>query len=317
MSKLLIFLTLPEHVRVQYGDRIAPKFPELEIQTVGSREEACAAIADADFLLTFGAMMRDEVFHGAKSLKWVHALGTGVDGITDSPSLDTNVVVSSTRGIHGVPMSEMTIMLMLTLSRDFPRTIHAQDGASWERWPARLLNKKTVGILGIGLIAEQFAPLCKAFGMTVIGISRTAREIAGIDRFASRDDLAQVAGELDYMVVLVPYTPETHNMVDARVFAAMKPDAYLVNVARGGVVDEDALVDALNTGEIAGAALDTFVEEPLPPDNPLWKTPNTIITPHLGGFCDVYVENALPQFETNLRHFLDGQTDRMINLEAR
>ncbi len=97
----------------------------------------------------------------------------------------------------------------------------------------------------------------------------------------------------------------------------MKPDAYLVNVARGGVVDEDALVDALNTGEIAGAALDPFVEAPLPPDNPLWKTPNTIITPHLGGFCDVYVENALPQFETNLRHFLDGETDRLVNLEAR
>lgn len=317
MSKLLIFLTLPEHVRVQYGNKIGPKFPKLEIQTVGSREEACEAIADAEILLTFGAMMRDEVFQGAKSLKWVHALGTGVDGITDSPSIGKDVVVSSTRGIHGVPMSEMTIMLMLALSRDFPRTIHEQDQSNWLRWPARLLNKKTVGILGIGLIAEQFAPLCKAFGMTVIGISRTAREIAGIDRFASRDDLAQVAGELDYMVVLVPYTPETHNMVDAKVFAAMKPDAYLVNVARGGVVDEDALVDALNTGEIAGAALDTFVEEPLPPDNPLWKTPNTIITPHLGGFCDVYVENALPQFETNLRHFLDGETDRMVNLEAR
>ncbi len=317
MAKLLIFLTLPEHVRVQYGEKIAPKFPELEIQTVGSREEACAAINDADFLLTFGVMLRDEVFQAAKSLKWVHALGTGIDGITDSPSLDPDVIVSSTRGIHGTPMSEITIMLMLALSRDFPRTIRAQDRAAWERWPARLLNKKTVGIVGIGLIAEQFAPLCKAFGMNVVGISRTAREIAGIDRFAGRDNLAQVAGELDYMVVLVPYTPDTHNMIDAKVFAAMKPDAYLINVARGGVVDEDALVDALNNGEIAGAALDTFVAEPLPPDNPLWKAPNTIITPHLGGFCDVYVDEALPQFEANLRCFLDGEPDRMINLEAR
>ena len=317
MSKLLIFLALPEHVRVQYGNKIAPKFPELKIQTVGSRDEACEAIEDADFLLTFGAMMRDEVFQGAKSLKWVHALGTGVDGIVDSPSLAKDVIVSSTRGIHGVAMSEMAFLLMLALSRDFPRTIHAQDQCKWERWPAKLLDKKTAGILGVGLIAEEMAPRCKAFGMTVIGISETERDVPGIDRFCARRALNEVVPELDYLIVLVPYTKETHRLVNAETFKAMKPTAYLVNIARGGVVDEDALAEALNAGEIAGAALDTFVEEPLPADHPLWKTPNTIITPHLGGFCDVYVENALPQFETNLRHFLDGETDRMINVETR
>ena len=319
MAKLLIFLTLPEHVRVQYGERLAPGFPDLDIETVGSLEDAHEAIADADCMLTFGAMMKDKdaLYRSARKLRWVHALGTGVDGITDSPSLGKDVVVSSTRGIHGVPMSEMTIMVMLALSRDFPRTIRAQDRAEWARWPARLLDKKTVGILGIGLIAEAFAPLCKAFGMNVIGISRTAREVDGIDRFCGRDELVQAVREMDYLVVLVPYTPETDGMVDAAVFKAMKPDAYLVNVARGGVVDENALIDALNSGEIAGAALDTFIHEPLPPDHPLWRTPNTIITPHLGGFSDVYIDNALPQFETNLRAFLDGDTGRMINRETR
>lgn len=317
MAKLLIFLALPEHVRVQYGARLAPAFPALEIETVGTRAEACRAIADADFLLTFGIMVKDDVFQAANALRWVHALGTGVDGIADSPALAKHVIVSSTRGIHGVPMSEMTIMLMLALGRDLPRTIRAQDRAAWERWPARLLDGKTVGILGVGLIAEHLAPLCKAFGMTVVGISRSARKVPGIDRLCSREQLRREVADMDYLVVLVPYTPETRNMVDAGIFAAMKPDAYLVNVARGGVVDEDALIEALNTGAIAGAALDTFVDEPLPADHPLWRTPNTIITPHLGGFCDVYVDNALPQFETNLRHMLDGQPDRMINLEAR
>ena len=123
--------------------------------------------------------------------------------------------------------------------------------------------------------------------------------------------------EIDYLIVLAPYTPETHSLVNAETFKAMKPTAYLINIARGGVVDEDALVDALNQGQIGGAALDTFVEEPLPSDHPLWKTPNTIITPHLGGFNDVYVKHALPQFETNLRCFLGGEPDRMINLESR
>ena len=110
---------------------------------------------------------------------------------------------------------------------------------------------------------------------------------------------------------------QARNIVDEKVLAAMKPDAYLVNVARGDVVAEEALIKALTGGVIKGAALDTFIEEPLPSDHPLWTTPNTLITPHLGGFCDVYPEAALPQIETNLRHFLAGEMDQMINLETR
>lgn len=316
MSKLLVFLTMPERIRGLCTDVIAPKFPGLEIQIVGSRKEACEAIADADILLTFGAMMGDEVFHDAKSLKWVHALGTGVDGIADSPSLGSSVIVSSTRGIHGVPMSETAFLLMLALSRDFPRSIHAQDACNWERWPPKLLDNKTVAILGVGLIAEELAPRCKAFGMTVIGISETERDVPGIDRFCPRAALNQTVPEIDYLIVLLPYTKETHNLVDAETLRAMKPTSYLINIARGGVVDEDALAAALKAGEIAGAALDTFTEEPLPSDNPLWKTPNIIITSHMGGYNDVYLKDALPQFQTNLRHFLDGKPDRMINLES-
>lgn len=317
MTKLLIFLVLPAEVRNRYHRLITAAFPTLTVQTVGTRDEAPEAIADADCLLTFGAMMQDRILARARRLKWVHALGTGVDGIVDQPSLGKDVIVTATRGIHGVTMTEMTIMLMLAVSRNLPRTIRAQDQASWERWPARLLDKKTVGILGVGLIAEHLAPLCKAFGMTVVGISRTPRPVAGIDRFADRDRLADAVRELDYLVVLVPYTAATHNIVDAEVLAAMKPTSYLINVARGGVVDEPALLAALNDGRIAGAALDTFVTEPLPADHPLWTARNTIITPHLGGFCDVYIENALPQFETNMRHFLSGTPEKMINVEQR
>ncbi len=317
MPKLLIFLTLPEAVRRQYCEKIAAKFPDVDLQLVSTSEEASKAIADAHMLITFGAMMRDDVFQRATSLKWVHALGTGVDGIADAPSLPKDVIITSTRGIHGVPMSEMAFLLMLALSRDFPRTVRAQAASRWERWPAKLLSGKTAGILGVGLIAEDLAPRCKAFGMTVIGISETERAVPGIDRFVARDQLDDAVSRIDYLIVLVPYGPDTHHLVGARTFTAMKPSGYLINIARGGVVDEKALVEALNAGEIAGAALDTFVEEPLPPHHPLWSTPNTIITPHLGGFCDVYVDNALPQFETNLRHFLDGNLERMINTHAR
>ena len=317
MPKLLIFLVMPQEVTRRYGELVSRLFPDLTVEVVRTREDAETTIVDAEILLTFGVMMTDRILARARRLKWVHALGTGVDGIVDQPSLPPNVTVTSTRGIHGVPMTEATIMLMLALSRKFPRSLHLQDQAVWERWPSRLLHNKTVGILGIGLIAEHLAPVCKAFGMHVVGISRTPRNVPGIDRYFGRDALIEAVRLLDYFVLLVPYSPDTHNIVDEVVFAAMKPDSYLINVARGGVVDEGALLDALKSGRIAGAALDTFATEPLPPDDPLWTAPNTIITPHLGGFCDVYAEHALPQFETNMRQFLAGTIDGMINVDRR
>ncbi len=315
MTKLLIFLTLPEAIVTNYEQALKVMFPDVDIQTVRERQAAAKSIADADILLTFGAMMTDEVVKNAPKLKWIHALGTGLDGIIDLPSLDKGVRISSTRGIHGAPMSEMTFLLMLALSRNFSRTVRNQDRTQWERWPAKLLDNKTVGILGVGLIAEELAPKCKAFNMTVVGISSTPRQVQGIDRFYNRNELKHAAPELDYLVVLVPYAPETHGIVDAGIFSAMKSSSYLVNIARGGVVDEDALIEALVSGQIAGAGLDTFVQEPLPQNHPFWKMENVIITPHLGGFNDAYVDKALPIIEKNLRCFLNSEIEKMIYLE--
>ena len=199
MTKLLIFLTLPEAIVTNYEQALNVLFPDVDIQTVRERQAAAKSIADADILLTFGAMMTDEVVKNAPKLKWIHALGTGLDGIIDLPSLDKGVRISSTRGIHGAPMSEMTFLLMLALSRNFSRTVRNQDRAQWERWPAKLLDSKTVGILGVGLIAEELAPKCKAFNMTVVGISSTPRQVQGIDRFYHRNELKQAAAELDYL----------------------------------------------------------------------------------------------------------------------
>jgi D-2-hydroxyacid dehydrogenase (NADP+) len=129
-----------------------------------------------------------------------------------------------------------------------------------------------------------------------------------------RDELVRLAGELDYLVLLVPYSEQTRLLIGERVFAAMKSTSYFINLARGGIVDEDALMRALDSGQIAGAALDVFQEEPLPADHPLWATKNVIITPHLGGFCDVYAERALPTIEHNMACFLRGDYDGMVNV---
>jgi len=204
---------------------------------------------------------------------------------------------------------------MLALSRDIPRFARNQDTQTWGRWPAKLLHDKTVGILGIGVIAEALAPKCKAFGMNVVGITSAKRAVAGFDRVNGIDELHDVLPTLDYLVLLTPYSAATHHMIDARVFAAMKPTSYLINVARGGVVDEDAMVEALREKRIAGAALDVFEQEPLPPGHPLWSMKNVIITTHQGGFCDTYVDLAMPILEHNMRWFLAGDSAKMMNVQ--
>ena len=193
MPRLLILLTLPPAVREYYAVRMKELFPQLEIDTADHFSKATPLAQDADILLTFGPMMRDEVFANAPKLKWVQALGTGVDGVIDQPSLGKNVTVTNIRGIHGAPVSEAAIMSMLALSRDLPRSVRAQDQNSWTRWPPKLLDNKTVGIYGVGLIAEALAPRCKAFGMTVVGYSSTKRAVPGFDRMLLRDDLIATA----------------------------------------------------------------------------------------------------------------------------
>jgi phosphoglycerate dehydrogenase-like enzyme len=276
-----------------------------------------AFIGNADALLTFGPMMKDEVLHGADKLRWVQALGTGVDNLIDLPSMRPDVVITNIRGIHGAPVSEAALMMMLGLARDFVGTVRNQDRQIWTRFPVQLLDGKTVGIFGVGLIAETLAPKCKALGMRVVGFTSAKRNLPGFDHMHDRRDLIAQAATLDFLVLLAPYAEEIRNLIDARVLAAMKPSSYLINLARGGIVDEDALIAALNAGRIAGAALDVFQEEPLPAGHPLWSTKNIVITPHLGGFCDVYAERALPAIQHNMACFLRGDLDQMINVVGR
>ncbi len=172
-----------------------------------------------------------------------------------------------------------------------------------------------MGILGVGLIAEALAPKCKLFGMRVIGISSSGpRKAEGFDRIVHRNDLIRVAGDLDYLVVLTPLTAETRGIIGETVLAAMKLTAFLVNVARGGVVDEPALIAALDRGQIAGAALDVFAKEPLPPDSPMWGAKNLTVFSHLGGYSEGYEDRAMPAIEKNMRCFLAGDVRSMVNM---
>ena len=314
MSNVLILTEVQEAMRARYKAMLLERFPQLTINVVGHHNDVGPYIAGTDILLCFSPPMADHVVRDAPRLKWIQALGTGVDNIIDLPSLGKEVLVTNVRGIHGAPVSEATIAYMLSLARDLPRASVAHDKGQWERWPAALLAGKTVGVLGVGLIAEYLAPICKALHMTVIGISGSPREAKGFDRMAHRDDFVKVVPELDFLVALAPLTAETRGIVGARVFAAMKPTAYLINVARGGVVDEPALIAALESGQIAGAALDVFAQEPLPASSPLWRTKNVTIFSHLGGYSQGYEDRAMPTIAGNMAKFLSGDLKSMINI---
>ncbi len=318
MTKLLVYLTmLPEAAKERCHRFIRDEFPALDIALAGKLAEVDPHIGDADILVTFGAHLgldAESILGRAKKVKWVMALGTGVDHITDVPALRPEAMVTNMHGMHGVPMTESALLSMLALAREMPRMLHNQDKHHWERYGSRLLHGKTVGILGIGAIAEVLGPVCKAFGMKVVGVSSAKRQVPGFDRMVHRDELARAIGEFDHFVILTPLMPETRNIVDAKMLAAMKKSAFLINLARGGIVDEDALVAALRNGQIAGAALDVFEREPLPADHAFWAMSNVILSPHIGAFNADYIEQVLPFVKENLTRFLAGDTGRMLNV---
>src|SRR4051812_25618973 len=218
MTNVLILTEVQESMRARYKQMLLERFPQLSINVVGHHSLVDPHIADTEILLCFSPPMADHVVRDAPKLKWIQALGTGVDNIVDLPSLGKDVLVTNVRGIHGAPVSEAAIAYMLSLARDMPASVHAQGRSEWRRHPSQLLTKKTVGILGVGLIAEYLAPICKAFDMTVIGITGTPRETKGFDRMVARDKLIEVAPELDFLVALLPLSAETRNIVGRSVF---------------------------------------------------------------------------------------------------
>jgi D-2-hydroxyacid dehydrogenase (NADP+) len=314
---ILLLLDVPPAMRQQYLDGCVAAFPDREFHLVGNVRDIDPYLADAEILVTHGPYMgkrADEMFSRMDRLRWIQGIGVGVDNIVDRAALRPEVRVTNIQGVHGPQMAEMALMDMLALSRQFPRTVRNKMAHKWERWSARLITGKTLGILGVGSIAAAIAPRCRAMGMTVLGISGTVREVAGFDRVYPITEMLSVVPPLDHFLVLTPYTPQTRHLVNAAVFAAMKPTAFFLNLARGGVVDEAALLEVLREQRIAGAALDVFETEPLPPEHPFWELENLIITCHQGSVHEGSALQNLPTIVENLRCYFDGAFSRMRNI---
>ena len=299
-----------------YKKNLEAKFPGVPVHAVTTHEDIRDHVHTMEILVTI-FRVADELLKQAVNLKWIQVMTSGVNYLLSRPSLKRDIIITSARGIHGPAVSEMAFLLMIGLNRNFPQMIRNQGRGVWERWPGRLLYQKKVGILGVGVIGEEIARKCKAFGMTVFGVDIVRRELDSVDFFYGPEDLPQVAGAVDYLVLVAPATPQTEKIVGAKVFECMKPTAFLINLARGELVDERALIKALETGAIAGAALDALSTEPLPKEHVLWGMKNVIITPHVGGFSSIYREQVMPIIEENMRRFLRGERRDLINYVER
>ena len=310
----ILFIGAPEADAGTFAARVRADFPGIWLLATNERAEALQHVPDAEIIIGHHFQFDEPLLERAPQLRWIQSLTTGTDAIVRLSALRPETLLTSTRGMHGPQMSELVFLHMLALARDLPRMQRNQAAGRWERWPQPLLWGKSVVIVGVGAIAEALAPRCKCFGMKVIGVSASRRVPAGFDAMYGREELLQAAAQADFLVILVPYSAQTENMIDARVLAAMKASAFLINVARGGVLDEQALLQALRAGRIAGAGLDVFRDQPLPADNPFWSEPRVLITPLLGGMSNIYLEQAYPIVSANLRHFLAGRLDAMLNV---
>lgn len=266
-------------------------------------------LAGADVLFGPTSIPR-EFIEAAPNLRWFQVINAGVDRLAQEGLLDRGFVVTNVSGLVAVSIAEWVMGTALMLAKNLHQAVRAQGERRWSAWRVGELAGQTMGIAGLGAIGRETARRARAFDMRVIASRRTAAPGAAdpdCDEVVSYDDLARLLRESDYLVLCVPLTAETHHLIGARELAMMKPTATLVNIARGAVVDQEALIAALRQGTIAAAALDVFDPEPLPAESPLWGMENVIMTPHISGSIEGYGRRSAELFVENLGRFVSGE----------
>jgi phosphoglycerate dehydrogenase-like enzyme len=250
------------------------------------------------------------------ALRWVHTMAAGGGGQVQAAGLTEEqlrgIVFTTSAGVHGGPLAEFAVFGVLAGAKDLPRLITQQRDRSWTgRWEMRQLSEMTVLVVGLGGIGQEVAQKLSALGATIIGTSRRGRPTQHVDRLIQVGDIASTVPEVDAIVLTLPGTAATEKLIGTDALAAVKPGMILVNVGRGTVVDEDALLPALRDGRIGFAALDVFATEPLPEDSPLWGEPNVLVSPHTAALNAAEDRLIAELFAANATRFLDG--DELTN----
>jgi len=304
MAKPLILILewLPDGMQA----RLASRFPECAFVDARAADVRERLLKDA--AVTYGLPPMDKVA-AAEKLRWIQLISAGVPQDLCPVAQQRGLIVTSLTGLYGATIAEHAIGMMLALSRNWHVAMRNQTEGRWDRTVARTmtdLHGKTLAVIGLGNIGQNLARLARAHGMRVIGCRRTVRWTPYIDRLYPVTELHAMLAEADYMAVALPLTARTEGMLGAAEFAAMKKGAVYINISRGGVAQEGALLDALRSGQVAAAGLDVFAIEPLPADHPLWAMPQVLISPHVSG--ETINQSALPaeRFGRNLASWLTG-----------
>lgn len=293
--------------------QLAADFPGVRFASPATREEAESLLPGADVL--YGYLLRPHNIGAAANLRWVHSPAAGVTGLLFPEFADSPITLTNGRGLHARSMAEHALALMLAIARRLPRSRDMQSARRWDQtgqWqdePGFLeLEGATLALVGFGRTGQGVGALGRALGMRVLAVRRRPDGDASVahEQFGVTQ-LGEVLERADWVVVTAPHTPETTRLIGANELARMKRSSYLINLARGAVLDEEALLAALDAGRPAGAALDVFAEEPLPAASALWSHPRVVVTPHVGGVGPRYWERACEQFAGNLRRFLAGE----------
>lgn len=329
-------------LRVVVTRALPPTFPSeafsgrAQFELASTGDELRVAVHDADILYSW--TVPAEVPAEAPRLRWVQLPSAGADHVHGLPIWNSDVLITSSAGIHAVPMAEHAMAMLLALVRQIPTIIRSQDEGNWNHDLGHHMGEvrgRTMGILGWGKVGGALAHLAEAFGMRTVGTRYSVSVPQGVQPSAipysdppwlEPEDLPadivypaaqtdEVFAQSDVVVSLLPATDETHHSIGERQFAAMPRGAIFLNLGRGSVVDEDALVRALHSGRLAGAGLDVFETEPLPHSSPLWRMRNVIISPHVGGNSDRTAERAAHLFAVNLSRYLAGQS--LLNVVSR
>lgn len=298
-----------------YVERLTSDFPGLRVRGAVDWAAAPEDLAGTAILLSHGRGLTVDRLGRMPRLAWLQVLMSGTEHLAGVRELRPELLITSCSGIHGPQMAESALLHMLTLSRRhalLPRLRAERVWAGHAELSA--LDHKTVLIVGSGTSGVRLARICAALDMRVWMVTRAPRPIDGVERCLGRDELVEAVAGADYVVLAMPVEDDTRALFGSEIFAAMKPSAFLVNIARGAVVDEPALIEALRTGEIAGAGLDVFAVEPLPATSPLWDMENVFITPHIAGRSDRYNEQALEVVTHNLTRYLAGEREQLRNV---
>lgn len=271
-------------------------------------------LAEADVLFDFDQTHLDDLPERAPKVRWIQATSSGIGQFVKRMRYAERMpdtVITKASGVHARPLAEFCLMVMLMFRKGLPRMIRHQARKHWERYAGTDLEERTVVVVGLGGVGREVARVSAALGMRVIGVDveegGTETEGVPLDSFVHAGDLSTILPEAEHLVLIAPHTPATEGLVGREELALMPPGAILINVSRGALVDEGALIEALDSGHLGGACLDVFREEPLPPESPFWTMPNVLVSPHSGSTSDQENRRLTDLFCENLTRFLDGK----------